>query len=213
MIMRKICCSSVLTVFLLGLSMISKAAELQPCTETTKYHQTGWMQLSIHNQPQSRDCHSQLSDALKEKATTNEMLSHAVYHQILAGESFQTIPFWPDKHEDWMGFYDGYDYSAVFRPAINAAEKSWGEGFNGGVKHDFVVGWTLTVTDGDFRNNDYRNRTGQILNVKSYIVWPGIILFLLVSIEAIFNKFGWFPRVRLYHRNKNERLFSLKKHR
>lgn len=130
------------------------------------------------------------------------MLSHAVYHQILAGESFRTIPFWPDKHEDWVGAYDGYDYAAVFWPALKAARKSWDEGFEGGVKHDFAIGWTQTVTEDDWRINDFRERTGWLTGLGHYLVLPGMFFIVLALIESLLNRFGWFPKLRLFYRKK-----------
>jgi len=200
--LRKICCSIVFVVFLSGLFTVSAVAEMQSCVEKVEFQQMDWTELSIHNEFQSRDCHSRFSAALKAKADTNEMLSHAVYHQILAGESFRKIPLWPNKHEDWIGSYDEYYYAAVFRPAIKAADESWEKGFNGGVKHDFAVGWTLAVLEGDFKINDERNRTGRNFAVKAYMGLPGLLLIILVLTESLIDRLGLFPGRRFFYRYK-----------
>ncbi|WP_427454804.1 hypothetical protein [Litorimonas sp. WD9-15] len=184
------------------ISTQSFAQDNPGCAETPRDHQSDWTVLPEHVQMQSRFCHSQLSDALKAGAETNERLSHAVYHQILAGESFRDIPLWPDKHEGWVKSYEGYDYTNVFSSALEAADDSWDQGFEDGGKHDFAVGWTQTVTEDDFRINDYRNRTGNITGVKSYLVIPGLILIFLVLTEAIIDRLGLFPGMRFFYRYK-----------
>ena len=199
--MRKIYCGIALTAFAASIPKISKAAEMPLCSETVEFHEMDWTALPVHKEKQSRDCHSHLSDALKAKANTNEMLSHAVYHQILAGESFRTIPLWPDKHEDWVSSYDGYYYTPVFWPALKAAKASWDEGFEGGVKHDFAVGWTQTVTETDFEIN---TRPLRYMAVKTYMALPTLLLIVLFFIEVLMDRFGWFPRCRLLHRVTGE---------
>lgn len=199
---RKIHFAIVLAAFA-GISSITNAAEIPLCPETVGFHEADWTELPIHKGLQSRDCHSRLSDLLKAKAATNKMLSHAAYHQILAGESFRTIPLWPDKHEDWISSYDGYDYAAIFFPALKEAKESWDEGFEGGVKHDFAIGWTQTILETDAGINEYRIRTGGMTGFGHYLVLPGIFFILLALTEAIFNRFGWFLGYRLFFRTKN----------
>ena len=149
---------------------------------------------------ESRDCHSQLSDELKAQGGSNDVLSHAVYHQILAGESFRDIPMWPDKHEDWVYDYQDFDYAAIFKPALDAAKESWDEGYEeGGTRHDFAVGWTETVTRNDYRIKDYRNRTGQFMGIKRYLGWPVLILVILTLIEKFIASRGQFPRLRFFY--------------
>lgn len=200
--------------FICGFSVSAQAADDNTCTEVAAVHQLEWTDLSVHTAIQSRKCHSRLSDTLKAQGGSNERLSHAVYHQILAGEGFRNIPLWPDKHKDWVGGYEGYDYVEVFLPALQAAENSWDAGFEGGVKHDFAIGWTHTVTEDDFWINEYRNRTGRLTGFKSYFVLPGLFLFLLVLIESLIHRLGWLPGWRFfypYKSTKNSRLFELRK--
>ena len=175
----------------LGSSVAVSASEALPCSETLSDHKAEWTELFIHNDLQSRACHSGLSDELKALSGSNAVLSHAVYHQILAGESFRNIPLWPNSHKDWIEPYEWYNYTKVFLPALKAAEESWDEGFEeGGEKHDFAVGWTQTVLDGDFWINEYRNRTGRFTGLKSYLALPGLIFIILVLIEAKLESLG-----------------------
>jgi len=201
--MRRICYAIFLTIFVISLCAISMAAEGPSCEESVEAHRANWISLPSHDVMQSRECHSRLSDSLKAKAGTNDMLSHAVYHQILAGESFRKIPLWPDKHKDWIGAYDGFDYTAVFWPALEAAERSWDEGFEGGVKHDFAIGWTKTITETDFGINEYRNRTGGMTGLGHYLVLPVIFFTILALIEALFVRLGLFSGLRMFYRNKS----------
>lgn len=164
--------------------------------------QPDWAELHVHKEMQSRDCHSRLSDALKAQGGSNEVMSHAVYHQIMSGKSFRKIPLWPDKHRDWDRSYDGYDYFQIFWPALNAAEKSWDEGFEGGVKHDFAIGWTLAILEEDFEINDARSRGYWGRGIKTYLVIPVLILFFLILLDALFVRFGWFPSFRPFERMK-----------
>ena len=194
--------TSLLICFSLGIAIPISATEAILCPETLSDHSAGWTGLSFHNEIQQRDCHSQLSDALKAQGGSNEVLSHAVYHQILAGESFRDIPLWPDKHDDWVEPHEWYDYVEVFLPALKAAEKSWDEGFKGGVKHDFAVGWTQTVLDGDFWINEYRNRTGRITGIKSYLALPGLVFIFLLLIEAFIDRLGLLKGWRFFYRYK-----------
>lgn len=198
---RKIYSLIVLIAFAVGLSLPTTAAEKSSCAETVEFHQINWTGLPIHKIMQSRNCHSQLSDALKMDASTNEMLSHAVYHQILAGESFRKIPLWPDKHDDWDGTYGGYSYTSVFLPALKAARESWDDGFEGGVKHDFAIGWTQTITESDFEINHDYIQTGRKSVARGHLLIPGLVLVLMILIEALFNRYGWFPNLRLFYRN------------
>jgi len=193
---------SVLGILGTGLCWSALAGETGTCPESVANHQTEWTALSFHNEMQSRQCHSLLSNVLKAQGGSNEKLAHAVYHQILAGESFRNIWGWPDKHKDWAGSYEGYNYMKVFWPALEAAEKSWDEGFEGGVKHDFAIGWTHAVTEDDFWINDYRNRTGRVTAIKSYLVLPGLILIFLLLIEALIDRLGFLPRWRFFYRYK-----------
>ena len=201
--LRKIFSVIIFIIYALGAFNSSASAEILPCSEAIEFHQLDWKTLPVHNDILSRECHSKLSHALKANADTNEMLSRAVYHQILAGKSFRKIPLWPDKHKDWVGAYDGYDYLAVFLPAIKAARESWEAGFDsGGYKHDFAIGWTLAVLKKDFEINETRNRTGRFTNLKNHLVLPGLILIFLVLIEALIDRFGWLPKIRLFYRYK-----------
>ena len=195
--------SSLVVLIWIGSSVSALASEVSPCSETLLDHTLEWTILPFHEGMETRNCHSQLSDALKAKSGSNEVLSHAVYHQILAGESFQNIPMWPDKHEDWVDHYQGYNYAAIFKPALDAAKEAWDKGYEqGGARHDFVVGWTRAVLDDDFRINEYRNRTGGFTGLKSYMTLPGLIFILLVLMEGLIDRLGWLKGYRFFYRDK-----------